>query len=414
MTDVLKEWLYATGLNEGLCDNLAKVIGVLLILLSAILVHKVTKRFVLPRIYKIIEKTQYTWDATLWNHGFFSQLAKLIPVIVIYTLLPFAFAEGSKPVFYGQKALVIYSIILSIFIVDALLNGSHKIYNTYSVSREIPIKSFIQVTKLVCFIICAIFIVSLLFNKTPIYFISGLGAMTAVIMFIFKDAILGFIAGIQLTANKMVVLGDWVELPKYGADGDVIEVGMTTVKVQNWDKTVTMIPTYALISESFKNWRGMREAGGRRIKRAVYIDINSIKFCTDEMINRFQKIQYIADYIKSKKAELEHYNKMVDGSHQINRRRLTNIGILRAYLNNYLKNHPKVNTDLTFMIRQLQPIETGVPIEIYLFCKETAWVAYEAIQSDIFDHILAIIPEFDLRIFQNPTGSDFSNLAKRD
>lgn len=411
MTELFKNWLHTTGLSEGVCDILAKAIGVLVIVFIGFVVHKVTRKFVLPRIYRITDKSQYTWDNTLRNHGFFNQLAKLAPVVVIYTLLPIAFDEHSRLLFYGQKVLVIYAIILSIFIVDAFLNGSHEIYNTYSVSRKIPIKSFIQVTKLGYFIICVIFIISLLFNKTPVYFISGLGAMTAVIMFIFKDAILGFIAGIQLTANKMVVLGDWVELPKYGADGDVIEVGLTTVKVQNWDKTVTMIPTYALISESFKNWRGMQESGGRRIKRAIYIDLNSVKFCNDEMIDRFQKIQYIADYIKTKKTELEDHNKRVDGSHQINRRRLTNIGILRAYLNNYLKNHPKVNADMTFMIRQLQPTEVGLPLEIYLFCRETAWTVYESIQADIFDHILAIIPEFDLRIFQNPTGSDFASLA---
>lgn len=413
MIEKLKQLFNDLGLTEGLRDGLSKTIVVLLILLLAFFVHKIIKSYVLPKIYKLMEKSPTTWDDTLKNHGFFNQLIRLAPVIVVYTLLPFTFDEGSRWVFYGQKVLIIYTIILSIFIVDALLNGSHEIYNSFSFSKKIPIKSFIQVTKLVYFIFCAIFIISLLYNKTPIYLLSGLGAMTAVIMFIFKDAILGLIAGIQLTANKMVVLGDWIELPKYGADGDVIEVGLTTVKVQNFDKTVTMIPTYALISESFKNWRGMIESGGRRIKRAIYIDINSIKFCDDEMIDRFQKIQYIAEYIKTKKTELETYNKMIDGSHQINRRRLTNIGTLRAYITSYLKNHPKINTEMTFLVRQLQPTENGLPIEIYVFSRETTWAVYEAIQADIFDHVLAIVPDFDLRIFQNPTGSDFTSLVSR-
>jgi miniconductance mechanosensitive channel len=303
-------------------------------------------------------------------------------------------------------------IILGIIIIDSFLNAAHDVYNTYPVLREIPVKSFIQVTKLVFYFIGGIFIISIAINKTPIYLFSGLGAMTAVLMFIFKDAILGFIAGIQLTANRMVSHGDWIAMPKYGADGDVLEVGLTTVKVQNWDKTITTIPTYALISESFQNWRGMQESGGRRIKRAVYIDVNTIKFCTEEMLERFRKIQYISDYMEKKRAELEEFNKNIDGSSQINRRRLTNIGTFRAYVDAYLKNHPMINQNMTFLIRQLEPTENGLPIEIYVFCKDIVWANYEAIQADIFDHILAAVHDFELKIFQNPTGSDFRELMK--
>lgn len=407
---VIQKWLHGFGLNIDLSIILSKSLGFLLILILAIIVDRVTKRIILRGVSHFVAKTKSSWDDALQKHNFFNQFAHLSPVIVLYLLIPFVFEGGSKLVFYFQTALMIYMIILAILIIDALLNASHDIYNTFAVSRKVPIKSFIQVTKLLNYFVGGIFIISLLINKSPIYLISGLGAMTAILMFIFKDAILGFIAGIQLAANKMVTIGDWIEMPNYGADGDVIEVGLTTVKVQNFDRTITMIPTYALISESFKNWRGMKESGGRRIKRAIHIDINTIKFCDDEMINRFQNVQYISQYVQIKKVELENYNKTVDGASQINRRRLTNIGILRVYLVNYLKNHPLINQNMTFLVRQLKPTENGLPIEIYVFCKDNEWSNYEAIQADIFDHLLAIIPEFDLRIFQNPTGSDFRNV----
>ena len=410
MMVVIQKWLHGFGLNIDLSIILSKSLGFLLILILAIIVDRVTKRIILRGVSHFVAKTKSSWDDALQKHNFFNQFAHLSPVIVLYLLIPFVFEGGSKLVFYFQTALMIYMIILAILIIDALLNASHDIYNTFAVSRKVPIKSFIQVTKLLNYFVGGIFIISLLINKSPIYLISGLGAMTAILMFIFKDAILGFIAGIQLAANKMVTIGDWIEMPNYGADGDVIEVGLTTVKVQNFDRTITMIPTYALISESFKNWRGMKESGGRRIKRAIHIDINTIKFCDDEMINRFQNVQYISQYVQIKKVELENYNKTVDGASQINRRRLTNIGILRVYLVNYLKNHPLINQNMTFLVRQLKPTENGLPIEIYVFCKDNEWSNYEAIQADIFDHLLAIIPEFDLRIFQNPTGSDFRNV----
>lgn len=232
-------------------------------------------------------------------------------------------------------------------------------------------------------------------------------------MFIFKDAILGFVAGIQLSANRMVANGDWIEMPKYGANGDIIEIALTTVKVQNWDKTITTIPTYALITESFKNWRGMSESGGRRIKRSISIDMNTIQFCTEEMLQRFSKIQYIADYIEKTKLALQESNKLeqVDNSSLVNGIRMTNIGTFRAYVKAYLMSHPMINQEMTFLVRQLAPTEHGLPIEIYVFSKDQDWANYENIQADIFDHILAVVPEFDLRVFQDPSGMDFSKLG---
>jgi len=233
--------------------------------------------------------------------------------------------------------------------------------------------------------------------------------MTAVLLLIFRDAILGFVAGIQLTANNMVQTGDWISMPKYDADGDVVDVSLTTVKVQNWDKTITTIPTYALVSDSFKNWRGMSESGGRRIQRAVYIDMNTVRFCTPEMLKKFRRIQHISGYIDQKLEEIGAHNREhdVDDSVKVNGRRLTNIGTFRVYLQAYLRHHPKVNQEMTFLIRHLSPGENGLPVEVYIFSNDQVWANYEAIQADIFDHILAVIPEFGLRVFQNPSGYDF-------
>jgi miniconductance mechanosensitive channel len=305
---------------------------------------------------------------------------------------------------------------MGMLVIDSFLNAAQDIYGSFEVSREIPIRSFVQALKIVIYFTGGVFLISIVLNKTPVYFLSGLGAMTAVLMLIFKDAILGFVAGIQLTVNKMVSHGDWIEMPRYGADGDVLEITLTTVKVQNWDKTITMIPTYALIGESFKNWRGMQESGGRRIKRAVNINLNTIKFCTEEMLERFSKIRYIPDYIEKKRKEFAEYNTelQVDDSRLANSRQLTNIGTFRAYVVSYLRNHPMINQDMTFLIRQLKPTEYGLPIEIYVFCKDIAWANYEATQADIFDHIFAVLPEFDLNVYQIPAGSDFRESIKNE
>ena len=233
------------------------------------------------------------------------------------------------------------------------------------------------------------------------------------IMLIFKDSILGLVGGIQLSANRMIKVGDWIEMPQRGADGDVLYVGLTTVKVQNWDKTITTIPTYNLITESFKNWRGMSESDGRRIKRAIYIDVNSIRLCNEAMLERFRKIEYISDYIELKQVEIKDWNDthVVDHGEVVNSRRLTNVGTFRAYIKSYLRNHPHINQKMTLIVRQLPPCENGLPIEIYCFSSDKNWANYEDIQSDIFDHLLAIAREFDLNVFQNPTGSDVRALG---
>ncbi len=409
--EVLQNWIQNMGIAQEMALTSSKIIGLLLLMLLAWITDRVTKRYILHRVSLIVAKTKSDWDDTLLKYNFFGELAHLSPIAVLYLLVPFIFEEGSKLIFYIQTVLTICMFVILVLLLESLLNTFQDIYNSFNIAQQVPIKSFIQVAKLFNYFFGGIFIISLIINKTPLFLISGLGAMTAVLLFIFKDAILGLVAGIQLTANKMMRIGDWIEIPKYGADGDVLEVGLTTVKIQNFDRTITMVPTYALISESFKNWRGMKESGGRRIKRAIHIDINTIKFCSEEMINRFEEIQYIAQYVQTKKHELGNFNKKVVGENQSNYRRLTNIGILRAYLDSYLRNHPLIHPDMTFLIRQLKPTHSGLPIEIYVFSTDNDWVNYEAIQSDIFDHVLAIVPEFDLRLFQNPTGSDFQSIV---
>jgi len=405
--------LVTQGMNPATAGFLATAILAALSIIVSIMANFVAKRFVLKGLAHIVGRTEAKWDDIFLKRNVFAKLSHLAPAVMLYVMLPLALEGYERLTALATSVVVIYMIIIGILVIDSFLNAVLDIYQTREVLKEIPIKSFIQTLKVVIYFIAIIFIISVVLNKTPLYFFSSLGALTAILLLIFKDAILGFVAGIQLAANTMVANGDWIEMPKYGADGDVLEVALTTVKVQNWDKTVTTIPTYALISESFKNWRGMQLSGGRRIKRSIYIDINTIRFCTEEMIERFSRIRYVTDYMDKKKKELAEYNAkhQLDDSAPANKRQLTNIGTFRAYVTFYLKNHPIINQEMTFLIRHLAPTENGLPIEIYVFCKDKVWSNYEAIQSDIFDHILAIVPEFDLKIFQSPAGSDFKKIA---
>ncbi|GJL78437.1 MAG: hypothetical protein NPINA01_14260 [Nitrospinaceae bacterium] len=279
-----------------------------------------------------------------------------------------------------------------------------------------PIRGLIQTVKLISSVLIGLLAISFLMDKSPLILFSGLGALSAVLLLVFKDPILGLVAGIQLSANEMLSIGDWLEMPKYGADGDVIDIALTTVKVQNWDKTITTIPTYALISDSFKNWRGMSEAGGRRIKRSVLIETASIRFLDKELLQRLKKAHLLDIYLEEKIKAIEHANKKppMDMSIQINGRRLTNVGTFRAYLVSYLKAHPDIHQGLTLMVRQLDPTNEGLPIQIYAFTKTTEWNEYEDIQSDIFDHIFSVLPEFGLRAHEAPTGNDVRSLVEKN
>ena len=413
MLEFLYNWILNKGIESSIADIFARGVILILIIVLSVVAFLVAKRFILKVVSAIISKTTTNWDDVLLKNKVFNRLAYLAPAIVLYVTAHIPFKGYDPLIAFVNGAVLIYMIFIAILAVNSFLNAALAIYDTYEVSSRIPIKGFVQVFKIIIFFTCGIFIISILVDKTPIYLFSSLGALTAVLMFVFKDSILGFIAGIQLSANQMVAEGDWIEMPKYGADGNILEIALTTVKVQNWDKTITTIPTYALITESFKNWRGMSEAEGRRIKRSISLDMNTVKFCTEEMLERYSKIQYISDYIKDKKQELQENNiqAKVDNSSLVNGKRMTNIGTFRAYVQAYLNNNPMINKEMTFLVRQLAPTENGIPIELYVFSKDKVWANYEAIQANIFDHILAVIPEFDLQVFQAPTGNDFNKLV---
>jgi miniconductance mechanosensitive channel len=293
-----------------------------------------------------------------------------------------------------------------------LLNALHDIYLTLEVSKTRPINGYVQLIKIIVYTLGGIVIISILINKSPAKLLVGMGASAAILMLVFKDTILGLVASVQVSANNMVKPGDWIEMPSRGADGSVLEITLNTVKVQNWDRTISTFPTYALVSESITNWKGMEESDGRRIKRSIHIDMRSVKFCPPELLEKLKRIHLIKDYIVQRSKEIEEFNKKMefDTSMPINGRRLTNLGVFRKYLESYLKENPSINSKATHMVRQLQPTERGIPLEIYCFSAEKAWVVYEGVQADLFDHVLASIPQFELKIFQNPSGDDFQKL----
>ena len=379
------------------------------ICIIAFIANFITKNFILRAIKHIIKKSKTSWDDILIERKVLRRLSHLAPALIFYFLIPIAFKGNESVKTVSHRLASIYMLIVGLFTVDAFLSAVQDIYEKFEVSKKIPIRSFTQVIKVILYFLSAVIVISMIVGKSPAFLIGSLGAMAAILMLVFKDPILSFAAGIQLSSNNMVQIGDWIEMPKYGVDGDVIDISLTTVKVQNFDKTIVTIPPYAMVSDSFKNWRGMSESGGRRIKRAINIDISSIKFCDEEMLDRFRKIKHISNYIDTKKKELSEFNKKldIDDSDLVNGRRMTNVGTFRAYVVAYLREHPKISKNLTFLVRQLSPGPDGLLLEIYVFCNDTNWVNYEGIQADIFDHFLAIIPEFGLKVFQNPTGSDF-------
>jgi len=408
----LTENLLELGLTTGMVESLVRGGLILLVLLLSWVAHRVSQGPINRSIEKFAHYTIQQWDDILVEKHIVKRILYFIPLILLYVLSS-PILTGTSLLPLSQTLISVLFLIAGMMFLDAILSALLAIYGKSAIAKEISITPFVQVLKLGLYFVTGILLLSLLLQKTPLYFLSGLGALTAVLMFVFKDVLMGFVAGIQLIASKMVAPKDWIEMPKYGADGDVLEITLTTVKVQNFDNTITTIPTYALINESFKNWRNMNLSGGRRIKRYVNIDLGSIKFCSSEMLERFKRIQLISQYIQNRQEEILVYNKkhQVDESTLVNGRRLTNIGVFRSYVEAYLRQHPMIHKNMTFLIRQLSPSENGLPIEIYVFCKDTNWTAYEAIQADIFDHILAVVPEFDLRVFQEPSGSDFQKIA---
>ena len=381
-----------------------------LILVLAWLMNHLAKGFMLRFLRFCIKNSKTQWDDKLVQRNLFHRLSHLAPIIVISFFLPQIWVGHPTAECLIDAFSQIYTMLVVLLVVQALLDAFHDVYRTFEWSKQVPIYSFIQAIKLIVYMVGAVFIVAKLMGKDPSVIFGSLGALTAVLMLVFKDSILGFAAGIHLTTNKMLSLGDWLEMPKYGADGDVIEIGLTTVKVQNFDKTITTIPTYTLISDAFKNWRGMSESPGRRIKRSILIDLNSIRFCDEALLESLASIQAISGYIREKQKEVQAFNQQLDtggSDHPANGRRLTNIGTFRAYLVAFLRQHPLINQEMTLLVRQLEPTPRGLPLQIYVFSSDKRWVEYEGIVSDLFDHILSVMKEFDLRAYQEPSGLDF-------
>ena len=388
------------------------VAGSLILLLVAIFADLVAKRLLLVAIRAAATRTRSDWDDALVEHKVFARLAQIIPAIIVYSgvdLLP-GLSEADEAVVRNVAGA--YMILVITLTLTAVLSAANHVYESRPIARLRPIKGFVQLSQVAIYILGAILVIAALIDRSPVILLSGLGAMTAVLLIVFKDTLLSLVASLQLTGQDMIRVGDWLEVPQFGADGDVIDVALYTVTVQNWDKTVTKIPTHRLISDSFKNWRGMSESGGRRIKRSVNVDFNSIRFLTDEEVQRFKDFALLKGYIEAKEAELNAYNEALDapGGSGVNLRRLTNVGTFRAYIYNYLKHHPKIHDRMTLIVRQLQPGTEGLPIEVYCFSNDIDWVAYEGIQADIFDHIGAIAPEFGLRLYQRLAGADLAGL----
>jgi miniconductance mechanosensitive channel len=411
----LDQLLLSTGMPEGLETTIRTVIVAVIIFSLAILADLITRRIIVSGIRRFARKTKTQFDDILVQRRVFHKVAHIIPGLLIYSTAGFIFSSYPVLADIVSRLALVYIIIVLLLSIDSFINALHQIYLTMPVSEGRPIKGYVQVVKIIIYFIAIILIIAFLTKESPNKLLTGLGAMAAVLILVFRDTILGFVASIQLSANKMVKPGDWIEMPSHNADGTVLDISLNTVKVQNWDKTIATVPTYALVSESFRNWKGMEESGGRRIKRSINIDMNSVRFVDEEMAEKFKKIQVLKDYVVHRQEEILKYNEenKIDGSILVNGRRMTNLGTFRKYVEEYLLHHPKIHNDMTFLVRQLQPDERGLPIEIYVFSNDQAWANYEAIQADIFDHILAVIPQFELRVFQNPSGRDFQNLIRQ-
>jgi len=416
--DQIENWIEHLLVNSGVSEEVAIYLrlAILLVCLSLIagLTFWLTKRIIVNYIYRMIRKSPITWDDVLADHQVFNNVAHIVPAFFVRALAPSIFQDFEKLAPFVVKLTDVYILIVGTSILISFLRVLEYGLSKSQAFKDKPLTSYAQLVRLILYIASGILVLSILLGKSPIYFLSAFGAMTAILLLIFKDTILGLVASVQISSNDMVRIGDWVEMPKFNADGDVIAMNLNTVKVQNWDKTITTIPTYYFITDSFKNWRGMQESGGRRIKRSVYVNSQTITFVDPETRERYKKYALITDYLTDRQKQIEDFNAAhnVDTSELINGRRMTNLGVFRKYLELYLHSHPKIRKDLTILVRQLAIEDHGVPIEIYCFTQTTAWLEYEDIQADIFDHVLAGASYFGLEIFQQPSGTDIIKASK--
>lgn len=416
LTQWLAKLLIDGGISQVNSTYLSEVIIFLLWVLFSFVAYYVTWKLIRKIIIPILKRSKNQFDDLLVRHRFFRRLSYLVPAMLIYFY--------NKDIILHIKGLSTFItfiangffVLIIVLMLDSLLSTINDYYDRFEFSKDHPIKGMIQIVKIVLYILGGLFIIGTLIQRDLSSLLIGLGTFSAVLLLVFKDPILGFVGGLQLIFNKMIRIGDWITIPKYGADGTVMELNLTTVKIQNWDKTISSVPTYSLISDSFQNWRGMEESGGRRVKRSINIDMDSVHFVTEEELVKLRKIKVLKPHLEKKEKEISEHNRVneIDPTVLVNGRRMTNLGIFRAYLVAYLNNREDIHSTMTFLVRQLQPSEKGIPIEVYVFTKTTAWADYENIQADIFDHILAVIPEFNLRVYQFPKSSDFSEIMKRN
>lgn len=406
-----------TSLSDQTVENTAMTILIFVLIICCFIGYYITNKFIINIVHRIVKKTKNTYDDILVEKKVFNKLGQITPALIIHYTLPAIIGDAPQLAKFLSQIAQIWIIAVLLLTFSVFLDALNEMYLRLKISKNRPIKGYMQLAKVIAafvgfFAVMAVFIDNFQISKV----IASLGAMAAVLLLVFRDTILSLAASIQIGANDLVRLGDWIELPKYGADGTVTEITLNTVKIQNWDKTISSVPVYALVSDSFQNWRGMNDSGGRRIKRSVNIDMKSVKFASPELLEELKKFFLLKDYIDNKEKELQQRNAKLELKEDLifNASRQTNLGIFRKYLEAYLHNMNNIHDNMTFLVRHLQPTEKGIPMEIYVFSKEQEWATYESIQADIFDHILAIIGEFELRIFQNPTGDDFAKIGKNE
>lgn len=390
----IKNLLVSWGMSPGTADALDHFIAFTVLVLIALAADQVCRRVVLKAVAQLVKKTKATWDDVVFDHKVMVRLSHIVVPLIVYLFIPVAFADtNAATVDIIQRICMVLIILSLLFFAHAFMGAVYSVYSATGRYRNRPLKGMVQTVQVALWLVGIIVIIGQLTGQEVLSLLGGLGAMSAVLMLVFKDTIMGFVSGVQLSANNMLKVGDWIKMPKYGVDGTVTEVSLTTVKVRNWDNTVATLPPYMLVSEMFENWNAMRESGGRRVKRSINIDMNSVCFCTPEMLEEYRKIDLLKEYMSQ-----EHEDP------------LTNLGVFRAYLVAWLRNRPVVNTDLHCMVRQLQPTEYGIPLELYFFSRIKDWVPYEGVQSDVFDYVLAVVPRFGLRVFQLPSGEDLQML----
>ena len=380
------------------------------VILLSLASYFVARGILIRGLGKLIRRSRSKLDDILLERHVLRRLSVMVPIVVLN------YGADALPGSPETVRQLLNSVLTAtlVLLAGAVITAFQDVYAEFDSYRELPIKSYAQILKIILYVLGGLATIAVLTGKSPWVLLSGIGALMAVIVLVFRDTILSLVASVNIASNRLVKVGDWIEAPAFDADGDVIDIALHTIKVQNWDKTITTIPTHKLVDNSFKNWQGMQESGGRRIKRAIRVDMNSIRFCDEEMLKRFGRFQLIRDYVSQRQVEVDEENRAqkIDTTQIVNGRRLTNVGTFRAYVAAYLRQHPKIHRDMTFLIRQLPPGENGLPIEVYVFTNDTVWANYEAIQADIFDHLLAVMPAFDLRVFQNPTGADFGSALR--